>query len=50
MVATYGDEYFVEISNSIGGVIQTPMYNDIPPREKISTIIAMCEMVELPIV
>lgn len=50
MVATYGDEYFVEISNAIGGVIQTPMYNDIPPREKISTIIAMCEMVELPIV
>lgn len=50
MSTVYGDQYFVEISNAIGNAIQTPMYNDIPPREKISTIIAMCEMVELPIV
>lgn len=50
MTTTYGDAYFIEISTSIGNAVQTPMYSEITPREKITSIIAMCEMVELPLV
>jgi radical SAM superfamily enzyme YgiQ (UPF0313 family) len=50
LVSAYGDTHFIDISNAIGNAVQTPMYSEMPPREKISSIIAMCEMVELPLV